>query len=406
MGVMKMGTDEGEKFYMEYWQFEQDLDQSRMLDTPLQARDMDEEARILANGSVAISFRPPFALHTDYEDLKGRGLGDGPAVLAVLEKRGFVCPTGTSDCGAIGYPNSCCSTDESCFAIQDTGLGPVGCCPKGGSCGGTISSCNAPNSPCADNLGGGCCIPNYVCEGVGCKYYITSLLNLKLTIHLGVMNSVTTIVVTQTFTNTVASSTSLQTSTTISTIIIPSTTATSTLPPSSSSSSSSSTPSSTRSTTATTTATGVPPIRPTSASTTATPTTDSAPTVCPTGFYACNAYYAGGCCRTGRDCQTTSCPATSSTTIVSSGVTIVVPVGSAATVNSPTGTCASGWATCAPSDGGNCCPSGWQCGVASCSSISPTSTSVAQKASPNEGSRKRLDLEATLMTLILAVLLV
>lgn len=169
VGVMKMGLDEGEKFYMEYWQFEEDLDQSRMLDSPLRPRDMDEEARLLANGSAAISFRPPFALHTDYEDLKARDLRDGAAVLAVLEKRGFVCPTGTSDCGVIGYPNSCCSTDESCFAIQDTGLGPVGCCPKGGSCGGTISSCNAPNSPCADNLGGGCCIPNYVCEGVGCK---------------------------------------------------------------------------------------------------------------------------------------------------------------------------------------------------------------------------------------------
>lgn len=167
VGVMKMNPDAGEKFYMEYWQFEQDMAQSP--DSPLRPRNEDEEARLLANGSAAISFRPPFALHTEYVGLKARGLTDGAAVLAVL-KRGFVCPTGTADCGAIGYPNSCCSTDESCFAIQDTGLGPVGCCPKGGSCGGTITSCNAPNSPCADNLGGGCCIPNYVCEGVGCKY--------------------------------------------------------------------------------------------------------------------------------------------------------------------------------------------------------------------------------------------
>ena len=203
-----------------------------------------------------------------------------------------------------------------------------------------------------------------------------------------------------------ASSTSVRTSTQVSTIVVPSTTATatSTLPsvssstPSSASSSASSTP------TATSSATGVAPVRPTSATSTTTPT--AGPTACPTGFYACEAYYAGGCCRTGRDCHTTSCPATSSTTIISSGVTVVVPVDSAATVNSPTGACASGWASCAASDGGNCCPSGWQCGSVSCSSLSPTSTAVAQKASLNKGSRKGMDLVATLGALILALVLV
>lgn len=174
VGVMKMSADEGEKFYMEYWQFEQDLEQSRMLDTTLRARDENEEARLLANASAAISFRPPFALHWDlgmgYGDLRARRAMEGVAVLAALQKRDFVCPTGTASCQAIGYPNSCCSTDENCFAIQDTGFGPVGCCPKGGSCGGTISVCNAPNTACSASLGGGCCIPNFVCEGVGCEY--------------------------------------------------------------------------------------------------------------------------------------------------------------------------------------------------------------------------------------------
>ncbi|PBP21975.1 hypothetical protein BUE80_DR007280, partial [Diplocarpon rosae] len=88
----------------------------------------------------------------------------------------------------------------------------------------------------------------------------------------------------------------------------------------------------------TTTATGVEPFRPNSGlSTDITTPSNPGPTTCPTGFYACEAYYEGGCCRTGRDCQKTSCPPTSSTTIINSGVTIVVPVGSAAVVATPTG---------------------------------------------------------------------
>ncbi|TVY26647.1 hypothetical protein LHYA1_G004086 [Lachnellula hyalina] len=391
VGVMKMSPDEGEKFYMEYWQFEKDQVQSPMFSTPLRARDEEEEARLLANASAAISFRPPFALHSDfgtaYGDLRARRAMESVAVLAALQKRDFVCPSGTTSCDGIGYPNSCCGANENCFKIQDTGLGPVGCCPVGGSCGGTITDCNAPNTACAAELGGGCCIPNFVCEGVGC-----------------VMNSVTTIVVTRTLSSTKASSISVLTTTQISTIVIASTTATATSTPSSSSSSSAFSRSST--TTSASSATGVAPVRPTSA--TSTTTSSTGPTQCPTGFYACDAYYAGGCCRTGRDCQTTSCPVASSTTIISTGVTVVVPVGSAATVNSPTGACASGWASCAASDGGNCCPSGWQCGAMSCSSISPTSTAVAQKDSPNRASsqRKGVDLAAILGTLILALMLV
>jgi len=186
VGVLKMGADEGEKFYMEYWQYEGDLEQHRTLDemSGLRSRDEEEDAKLLANTSASLPYWPPFALHTDHEsrfldchDLKDRGaIADGTAVaLALLEKRGFVCPTGTSDCSSIGYPNSCCAADETCFAIQDTGLGPVGCCPDGSTCGGTITICNYPNTACADNLGGGCCIPNYVCAGVGCEYLLVSL---------------------------------------------------------------------------------------------------------------------------------------------------------------------------------------------------------------------------------------
>ncbi|KAH6683216.1 hypothetical protein B0J14DRAFT_623175 [Halenospora varia] len=373
VGVMKMSPDEGEKFYMEYWQFEGDSAQVAIRDTlggSLRTRDEDEETRLLRNGSMVLAFRPPFALHTEagleQGELRARRV-DAAAALAILEKRDFVCPTGTSNCASIQQPNYCCATNEICFTIQDTGLGPVGCCPKGTTCGGTISNCASPNTPCAQNLGGACCIPNYVCQGVGC-----------------VLNTTGTVIVTQSPTTLSSSSTPIQTTTTVSTTSPILTTTTSI---SSTTSTTSTTPRSTTSpSTSGTTGTGVAPVRPTDASSVTT-TATATDTSCPVAFYACSATYGGGCCRTGRDCAVTSCPITSSTTIISSGQTIVVPVGTAATVNSPTGACARGWSTCAASVGGNCCPSGFACGTAVCSSISSTQTSVVQKGSPSMGAR-------------------
>ncbi|KAH6712810.1 hypothetical protein BKA61DRAFT_484723 [Leptodontidium sp. MPI-SDFR-AT-0119] len=375
VGVMKMSDDDGEKFYMEYWQFEGELEQTGLFEpqtpnTALRRRDkLDEEETLSGNETLIMQFKPPFMLHTESaftaEELKAREILNAAGVLAALEKRDFTCPTGTSDCSGIGFPGSCCTTNEVCFKITDTGLGRVGCCPAGASCGGTITTCDAPNTPCSAALGGGCCIPNFSCVEGGCA--------------LDPAVVVTTII-TRTFTVTASSST--RTTTSVSTVTSTSATA-------SSSSSSSSTSVSTSLTT-TTSATGVLPVRPTSGtSSTTTPTTSSdlGPTTCPTGFYACQAYYEGGCCRTGRNCEKTSCPPISSTTIISSGVTIVVPVGSAAAVATPTGACASGWQTCPASVGGNCCPNGWGCGTASCSSVGPTNTAVLQKASPGIGDR-------------------
>jgi Predicted solute binding protein len=105
-----------------------------------------------------------------------------------------------------------------------------------------------------------------------------------------------------------------------------------------------------------------PPARPTNLSTVTSATRGS--DVCPTGFYACSAVYQGGCCRTGRVCDTTSCPTTSSTTIISDGVTIEAPVATT-TQHSGGNRCAQGWFHCADTVGGGCCPTGFACG-ASC----------------------------------------
>ena len=119
------------------------------------------------------------------------------------------------------------------------------------------------------------------------------------------------------------------------------------------------------------------PVRPTSndGATITSTDSDSAPSTetgstCPTGFYQCSAYYRGNCCRVGRDCATSSCPPSDSTSVlVSNGITVVVATaaasgaassGGAAPVanNAQKGSCAQGWFSCASSAGGGCCPNG------------------------------------------------
>jgi hypothetical protein len=83
------------------------------------------------------------------------------------------------------------------------------------------------------------------------------------------------------------------------------------------------------------------PVRPTSNSaiTSHVPsiTSDPAVSICPTGFYVCSAYYPSGCCRVGRDCQTSgSCAPIPSVTVVNSnGVTIVAGSGAEFATTAP-----------------------------------------------------------------------
>lgn len=130
----------------------------------------------------------------------------------------------------------------------------------------------------------------------------------------------------------------------------------------------------------------VPPARKTGLSTTTQGTT-SRVSVCPTGFYACSAVYHGGCCQTGRDCDTTSCPTTSSTTFTSDGVTIVeaVTTASGGSDSGSTGKCATGWFKCADTVGGGCCPSGYTCG-SSCTAAA-SKTTVAKEQATSGGSK-------------------
>lgn len=152
---------------------------------------------------------------------------------------------------------------------------------------------------------------------------------------------------------------------------------------------------------ATTTGGASAPVRPTSdgGGGSSSATTSRPSGYCPTGFYACSAVYGGGCCQTGRDCQVTSCPSTASTTVVSDGVTVVVPASdaSAATATSE-GSCAGGWTLC-PSSGATagCCPGGYSCGTASCFLATGSATASVAKELPGSGAVRGAGLGMVMM---------
>lgn len=166
----------------------------------------------------------------------------------------------------------------------------------------------------------------------------------------------------------------------------------------------------------------VAPARPTGSSDTTTadattPLTTTSGTeviaVCPTNYYFCSAYYRPGCCRIGRDCSLTDCPsATASTSIVSDGVTIVVPEGGltaggsgyvttavitgvvtegAATTTLGKGSCQSAWQSCGQDVGGGCCPPYYACGTV-CSATGGGYTGIVSKVAPSTGAKVGVDI--------------
>lgn len=181
--IRKMGTNAEEKILHEYLAFSTNDDDT----TPQAAVSAPgfltpaEQALLAANSSTSIHYRAPLAAHLLSSDSGGGGAIDarrdidpwesfhrGRMVEARLAKRDFSCPTGTASCAAIGYPNSCCQAGATCVQIADTGLGPVGCCPSGESCTGTIA-CTGDQEGCSSESGGGCCIPGWSCASVGCE---------------------------------------------------------------------------------------------------------------------------------------------------------------------------------------------------------------------------------------------
>lgn len=155
IGVKKMSVDEGEMFFLDNWIFASD-------ERNVQRRSDPTESTNLTNQLVS-----PVRLHM--EELFSESSRHFRGRSASL-KRDFKCPEGTNDCSSIGAPNSCCNTGDTCISIEDTGLGSVGCCSGGQSCRGKIS-CDTDSgyTDCRGSPNGGCCLPGYTCQGVGCK---------------------------------------------------------------------------------------------------------------------------------------------------------------------------------------------------------------------------------------------
>lgn len=162
--VRKMSLDEGEKLMPEYLAFA--APEAAILDSR-------------AYSPAAVPFQPPWGIH-----LMPRSSGDAPLapravaateqqrdILARLKGRQFSCPENTSACTNIGQTDYCCAKGTTCFVVEGApASGNVGCCPNGQNCLGGVGDCAGGSTACAANVGGGCCIPGYVCANVGCEW--------------------------------------------------------------------------------------------------------------------------------------------------------------------------------------------------------------------------------------------
>ena len=396
VGLRKMSGDEGEKFFLHYWDFGDAPAGSETL------QEYIEEGEKYANASIQLS--APIAPHYERAHTFRRFPGH-----SLFARDWGSCPTGTKSCTEIDRPDSCCSESDECIRVDDTGNGDVGCCPQGGNCGSSISDCDASagQTSCPESENKGCCIEGYACYDVGCVWVstLTTTTNLPtatatsgrttnepssttreetntVVVAGGAGGSTYTTTIESTVTETAPGVTSIGTITAATTVTV-----TESAPETTEEMTESEEP-----TTTSTQTEALPPARPTGSSVDSPPesmtTTTSEPAPsddsCPTGFYMCSAHYLGGCCRVGRNCDTTSCPTSDSTALVSNGVTIAgIDTNVAASTSTTTldpdstaasaqngDTCANGWFMCGANEGGGCCPSNYVCGTSCTATVS------------------------------------
>ncbi|KAL8695276.1 MAG: hypothetical protein Q9218_000174 [Villophora microphyllina] len=373
VAVRKMMGQEAEMFFQDYWQFEQE-DRHQ----PTTSGKTVYNSEVWMNTSLLPPLLAPIALHQD-SDASSSPLRWARGLVPHLHNRAFQCPTNTNACTDIDRPNSCCPYGDSCQLMTNTGQGDVACCGIGHTCAGKVQNC-APNyQSCPSNEGGGCCLPGST---------TTVIVNPQVTASPPTSSQSSSPPATTTSSSALAPlpfgppSATSSSQTTVTT----STTSTTTSGPPTSSSSSSPSPTASSSSSSIFFA----PARPTSAAVVTTHYASAAPS-CPTGFYQCSAYYHGGCCRIGRDCGLSDCPASASSTVAQGdGVTIVAPSQAAVTGAG----CAPGWTTCGKDVGGGCCPpGGFECGRESCTKgvgakVTGTGVTVGKSAGVTSGGGK------------------
>ena len=365
-GVRKMSDDLGQKFFLDYWDFGDGVG---------------------ANKSTPIASRP-IVSHSHHKRSLSRLLGRR------FFARDFSCPTNTRSCSALGVSNACCSTGQDCVQTSEG----VGCCQSGQACGDSILSCDVRvgYTPCVSGNVSGCCIPGASCGSGGCVLFgeetltttlpateVTEGAELATETRSGKVVTVIVPSVDLSFQTVTATPSG---STTTETVVSMAATCESgffSCPVSLGGGCCANgqiCQSESRCGDETETAAEAPILVATDRDTTAYSTTTRAPAStpsagCPTGYYMCSARYLGGCCRVGRDCQTTSCPPGATTTIVDGNDRVIA-------ATSATGNCANGWSSCGPDGNGGCCPSGYNCGISSCSASGQRDTA---KMAPNAG---------------------
>ena len=177
IGAKKMSADEDEMFFLEYWQLHPE-DEERLAaaygkqENAEGICDARPEGRIVYhNETLTDGVLPPVLVHTNGSDAGSSSRYSHLFQRSNLDRRQFTCPNGYTSCGGIQRPNSCCANGETCLIVPNTGMGDVGCCPPGASCSGKVQQCNTAGGyqSCPSASGGGCCIPNFSCFGVGCE---------------------------------------------------------------------------------------------------------------------------------------------------------------------------------------------------------------------------------------------
>lgn len=184
--IRKMPVDSSEKLLREHLAFQEgpmptDYEPHPFLsprEAILAARlqlTVEEDVLLAANSSSTTRpYRPAFNSHKDDAlDAPGDGwllFRRAKEALHLLQGRQG-CPGGMLSCEDVGAPNKCCSSNEVCVEVEDPSVGNVACCPEGADCNAPVGGCPDGSPECPAELGGGCCIPGFVCQGVGCRCY-------------------------------------------------------------------------------------------------------------------------------------------------------------------------------------------------------------------------------------------
>ena len=364
LGMSKMSDEEGEKFFLHYWDFGT---QDELVGARCEGYD---------NSSTVSPLRPAIARHSNHDRTRFNLFRRN------IFARDFKCPANTFSCTDVGQDDLCCTTGETCVSTSEG----VGCCPAGQTCGDEIKECTGGYTSCPNSPNGGCCVPGATCAGTGCVFFGTETITTTLPTAtvtnepisttkptISVSEYTTTVTVTPSGHTTTRTVTISASSCSLGFFSCPASLGGGCCPNGQGCATDDECPD------ITSTVSPEPPVLQTSVSVSAateSSTTDTG--ACPTGFYMCSANYLGGCCRVGRNCQTTSCPPADTSVIVNSGVTVAQSVSTSVRGRS----CANGWFSCGSGAGGGCCPSGYECGASSCSAAGRENTA---KMPPNGG---------------------